>query len=343
MSLRLSEAKAVCPTPFILYQGSCLTCPASYTRFENKCYRWHSGAASWQSARAVCQRDNGDLVSLNDHSFFEHVRQFANTNHSNLWVGANDLQHEGQWHWVNGAPVHAGMSGGWIKGQPDQDGDEDCGHLNPAHKWYMNDWECSRRGLDFMCEKKVETSNCFTQNRTWVSPCLHGNTCNELPNGYNCTCTEQYIGFHCEIDLLTKHDSMCKPGGSCYAVFTMKFSWDDAKKFCEARRGHLAVPDDLAEQLYLENYLRSMRIRYAETLFWIGGKKTGSYPPDWVTGYSSKYSRWSPGAADSGSGIQCLVLDGAFDFKWETNSCSRPTYFVCEESIPFKVSGGIVG
>ena len=86
-----------------------------------------------------------------------------------------------------------------------------------------------------------------------------------------------------------------------------------------------------------------MRIRYAETLFWIGGKKIGSYPLDWVTGYSSKYSRWSPGAADSGLGTQCLVLDGAFDFKWETNSCSRPTYFVYEERIPFKVSGGIVG
>ena len=228
MPLRLSEAKTVCPTPFILYQGSCLTCPASYTRFENKCYKWHSGAASWQSARAVCQRDNVDLVSLNDHSFFEHVRQFANTNHSNLWVGANDLQHEGQWHWVNGAPVHAGMSGGWVKGQPDQDGDEDCGHLNPAHNWYMNDWKCTRRGLDFMCEKKVETSNRSTQNRTLVSPCLHGGRCNEYPNGYNCTCTEQYIGSNCETDLLTRHDSTCKPDGSCYAVFTMKFSWDDA-------------------------------------------------------------------------------------------------------------------
>ena len=339
----MTSCNAGCSAPYILYQGSCLICPASYTGFENKCYKWHSGAASWQSARAVCQRDNGDLVSLNEHSFFEHIRQFANAHHSVLWVGANDLQHEGQWHWVNGAPVHAGTSGGWIPGEPNQSGDEDCGHLWPTYKGYMNDEECNYRGLDFMCEKKVEISHCFTQNRTWVSPCLHGNTCNELPNGYNCTCSEQYIGFNCETDLLTKHDSTCKPGGSCYAVFTMKFSWDDAKKFCEARRGHLAVPDDLAEQLYLENYLRSMRIRYAETLFWIGGKKTGSFPPDWVTGYSSKYSRWSPGAANSDLGTQCLVLDGAFDFKWETNSCSRPTYFVCEERIPFKVSGGIVG
>ena len=326
-----------CPVPYSLFQGRCLKCPASYNRFHDKCYKWHSGASSWQNARAVCQRDNGDLISLNDHSFFEHIRVIAKSKSNLIWIGSNDLGYEGQWYWVNGVRVSSGVSGGWITGEPNNSGDEDCGELYPRYNGYVNDRRCNEPGSDFICETKVEMSHCFIQNRTWISPCLHSGMCNELTNGYNCTCTERYIGFHCETDLLTKHDSTCRPGGSCYTVFTIKATWEHAKTFCEARRGHLAVPDDLTEQLYLENYLRSMRLRYSENLFWIGGKKTGSYPPDWVTGFSSKFSRWPPGVANSVAGLQCLVLDGAFDFKWEANSCSRPTYFVCEEKIPFQV------
>ena len=332
----------MCPAPYTLYQNSCFICPMSYTGFEDKCYKWNPHATSWQNARVTCQRDSGDLVSLDKHPFFEHIRQIVNASNIMLWVGASDLRHEGQWYWVNGAPVPAGTSGGWKKGEPNNAGNEDCAHLWPGtYNGYMNDYPCNQT-LNFMCERTSKISHCFTQNRTWASPCQHGGKCNELFNGYNCTCTEQFTGFHCEKDLLARHDSTCKPGGSCYSVFTLKYTWNDAKKFCEARRGHLAVPDDLAEQLYLENYLRSMRARYSETVFWIGGKKTESYPPDWVTGYSAKFSRWPPGAANTVSGSQCLVLDGAYDFKWEANSCSRPTYFVCEERVPFKVSG-IVG
>ena len=34
------------------------------------------------------------------------------------------------------------------------------------------------------------------------------------------------------------------------------------QKFCEARQGHLVVPDSMAEQLFLETYLDSMRGNY---------------------------------------------------------------------------------
>ncbi|XP_019635893.1 PREDICTED: von Willebrand factor D and EGF domain-containing protein-like [Branchiostoma belcheri] len=48
-------------------------------------------------------------------------------------------------------------------------------------------------------------------------PCVNGGTCVDLVNGYNCTCTEEYTGTHCDVEVEDKCAALdpCFPGVSC--------------------------------------------------------------------------------------------------------------------------------
>ncbi|KAI8516124.1 hypothetical protein Bbelb_069370 [Branchiostoma belcheri] len=49
------------------------------------------------------------------------------------------------------------------------------------------------------------------------NPCVNGGTCIDLVNGYNCTCTEEYTGVHCDVEVDDKCAALdpCFPGVSC--------------------------------------------------------------------------------------------------------------------------------
>ena len=62
-----------------------------------------------------------------------------------VWFGMNDLDTEGLWTWVHGTSAYEN----WLPGQPGQEGDEDCGMINPSfdssfegYKWV--DVPCDR-------------------------------------------------------------------------------------------------------------------------------------------------------------------------------------------------------
>ena len=68
-----------CSSGYSLFEGICIKCPASYIRFENTCYRYYHTKVSWYEARQTCIGDGGDLVSLNEHAFFDHIVTFTMT------------------------------------------------------------------------------------------------------------------------------------------------------------------------------------------------------------------------------------------------------------------------
>lgn len=47
------------------------------------------------------------------------------------------------------------------------------------------------------------------------SPCQHGGTCNNLVNGFKCTCTEGYYDHMCVSDINECASDPCLNGGQC--------------------------------------------------------------------------------------------------------------------------------
>lgn len=196
-------------------------------------------------------------------------------------------------------------------------------------------------GYTCQCVTGTTGTNCVDIPECASNPCQNGATCVEMINRYQCNCTRDFTGVHCEKNLFWPHETICRTDNnpSCYVMFKVKESWQGAKEFCEAREGHLVVPDDMVEELFLENHLESTRTLFSEALFWIGGTKSGRSPPHWLNGLQSSVFRWPFGVTEDVPGTGCLVMDGDYGFKWQALSCDRPTYFICEERALFQVLG----
>lgn len=104
------------------------------------------GLSSWLDARAECEAWGGDLVEITTPAENDFLSAEAGTN---LWIGANDRQLEGEMVWSGGASVDYAT---WAPGQPDDFQDEeDCvERREPDGLW--NDAPCDglKRAL---CER----------------------------------------------------------------------------------------------------------------------------------------------------------------------------------------------
>lgn len=85
------------------------------------CYRQLDALATWATARSSCQDWGGDLVEVTTPAVNELIAAEVD---DSVWIGANDLQNEGEMVWVSGAPVEYAN---WAQAQPDDfQGEEDC-------------------------------------------------------------------------------------------------------------------------------------------------------------------------------------------------------------------------
>ena len=67
-----------------------------------------------------------------------------------LWLGATDLEEEGNWTWVDGTPFQGWA---WAPFEPDNLGDnEDCLTSSAALDYYWNDVICAHE-TEFLCSK----------------------------------------------------------------------------------------------------------------------------------------------------------------------------------------------
>lgn len=105
-------------------------------------YRLIDAPMSWDAARAACAVDGTDLVIITGDAQNQTVIDIRDAaGLGSIWVGATDQGSEGQWRWVDGAPLSGGFEG-WNGGEPNDGGlfeDEDCAEFEGAG-W--NDTEC---------------------------------------------------------------------------------------------------------------------------------------------------------------------------------------------------------
>ena len=101
-------------------------------------YIYHSDEKSWPDADAFCKSLNGYLVTITDaeeQNFVQQYMQAIKTSLSSeesgswdkeLWIGANDLNFEGDWEWSNGESF---SYANWGTNEPDNVGNQDYGAM----------------------------------------------------------------------------------------------------------------------------------------------------------------------------------------------------------------------
>jgi hypothetical protein len=148
------------------------TQPISYDGHD---YLFFLTPRSWASARASCQKNGYDLVTINSlgEEAFLDAEEYKHGN-GLWWIGYTDQAYEGMWVWVDGTSGHTY----WADGEPNNAGNEDCAIDN----WYgerWNDGVCSNP-LPFICERNYVPT---TSSRTYTY--VAEKTDNATQNTYN--------------------------------------------------------------------------------------------------------------------------------------------------------------
>jgi hypothetical protein len=131
-------------------------------RFDNKWYEFCPGPASWDEAIALCRSRQVSLAQIDGEA--ENLILAKNMLGNSAWVGANDRNLNGQWHWArvakdDGDRFWDGNAGGrryfarysaWSGGSPDGG---DCGSMASDGSW--SSAPCAS-DAGFVCEIPLE-------------------------------------------------------------------------------------------------------------------------------------------------------------------------------------------
>ena len=137
------------------------SCEQDWEKNGDHCYKWNTAKRNWTAAQDFCRKEGGHLASVHSNTTFNFVLEGMNrTGLKMAWLGANDLEVEGTWKWVDCSPWNVTF---WAQGEPNNGvaaANEHCLHhvfsfpplkiLN--HKW--NDVQCSKK-QGFLCSKSI--------------------------------------------------------------------------------------------------------------------------------------------------------------------------------------------
>ena len=81
--------------------------------------------------------------------------------------------------------------------------------------------------------------------------------------------------------------------------------WDDAKKYCEERGGHLATITSEDEENFLKDLVSKQGTKNS---YWLGGyvNKIGMW--NWITGEKFSYTNWGAGQPDNYLGKEDVLM-----------------------------------
>jgi len=136
----------------------------------------------------------------------------------------------------------------------------------------------------------------------------------------------------------TKRD--CTNAENCFSVFTVKKTWDDARRSCQAMGEDLATLNSLAETRSLQKYLQQTTYRGKPkgNALWIGSKKgkTKMGPGHWkwitgepipIDGTVGKWERYHATLSEAG----CLIIHDQADHDICRHGCGEDLFYVCSK------------
>jgi hypothetical protein len=115
----------------------------------HSCYFMAITPQSWPDARQSCWDAGQKLVTVGSP---EEDELIAGLSRANLWIGASDLQQDGQFVWTDDKPIRFSN---WGASQPDDYPGPDCveKRQEPGEPWY--DQPCANLRY-YVCERPAE-------------------------------------------------------------------------------------------------------------------------------------------------------------------------------------------
>ena len=111
-------------------------------------YRLFEEKLNWNDARAKCQLNGGDLISITSKQEEEKIKSLLSgyLADKSFWCGLNDKVVEGRFVWSDGSEY---SYQNWAEGEPNDQRGEDCAVIKPGMEW--NDLGCEYKQY-FICK-----------------------------------------------------------------------------------------------------------------------------------------------------------------------------------------------
>ncbi|KAM4697888.1 secretory phospholipase A2 receptor [Rhinophrynus dorsalis] len=273
---------------------------------------------SWNEARASCQGQGGDLLSITDASEQKYIYKRLNGVTALLWTGLNQLDEATGWQWSDGAPVSL---------------------VNWASKSYKLAVAHSNAGKSKLSLELYdlnvhdhEERHCGVYdaagNHTWYSVACHF----ELP--YVCKKLIAPINYE-TFDAWKYYPTWCEFGWFpynryCYRLHREERSWKEASSICRINGSELMSMNSLADVECALNLLKNENVSEA----WIGMNTNGNNPSifQWSDGSSVTFTSWQkhePIVSQEDS--ELCVSAQSTGGRWKLRKCTQKIFFICKK------------
>ncbi|XP_062613155.1 perlucin-like protein isoform X2 [Saccostrea cucullata] len=127
-------------------------CPDGWLSFKSSCYVLIHQKKHWAAAQDFCLGQNGYLANIGDASENQFLREQLQLhgNQEDFWVGATDAMVEGDWRWL--PKLDYVVFSDWARGEPNNQGDQDCVDLEYGRQYQWDDDRCNNF-RSFICER----------------------------------------------------------------------------------------------------------------------------------------------------------------------------------------------
>ncbi|XP_077128976.1 secretory phospholipase A2 receptor isoform X2 [Ranitomeya variabilis] len=261
------------------------------------CYQFNlRSVLSWKAARASCQAQGGDLLSIVNMEEQIYVSDRLKSADTTLWIGLNQLDGVFGWQWSDGAALAfvnwKTNSTPWFHER------RHCGTYYPGgeHKWLSNDCESK---LPYACKKYLVKRQREHYEETW-----------------------KYYPTQCEPDWI--------PYSQRCSKLQKELRWSEASAACRTDGGELMSVDSLADVEFLVHLFDYENISEA----WIGLSSKNRDPVQfqWSDGSTVTFTTWQrhePNISLEGSDL-CVSAQRT-DGNWKVRPCSRKLISVCKK------------
>ncbi|KAM8872531.1 uncharacterized protein ACB058_004460 isoform 1-T1 [Synchiropus picturatus] len=267
-------------------------CPDGYISWYMNCYKLVEEPATWASARATCEKQGGDLASIDmsyDQAF---VAGAVLQGETDAWIGLRRKEDD-SYMWSDGWPV---FFTNWGPGEPSNIKGEGCVSMHASRFLHgtWNDTDCDQAKA-FVC--KISKENPPPTPAPGDGKCL----------------------------------PFWKPYGRyCYYVYNeaQGFSWPDSRHYCREVQAELASIHSRAELEFIRKLDHSKKhhlwigLTRGENGGWSWTDGTAVAFLNWAP--NEPNSAFHPGEAMQ---EKCVEMSG--DALWNDNNCLEKRGFVC--------------
>ncbi|OPJ79960.1 lymphocyte antigen 75 [Patagioenas fasciata monilis] len=261
---------------------------------SESCYQFNTQSAlSWKEAYISCQRQGGDLLSIQNASELSYIQAKEDIAEI-FWIGLNQLDVSGGWQWSDHKPLN------FLNWHPDMqnlsplDGTS-CVVMNAA----SGQWQSYHCGapLPYICKKSLKEVS-------------------SLPEFWT------HLDTHCDAGWLPHN-------GFCYMLVNNQAPWSTADELCKANKSNLISIHSLADVELVLTKLHSD----AKEETWMGLKNDDVPTLfKWSDHSAVVFTYWDQNEprVPFNSTPNCVSYSGELG-QWRVRSCEEKLKYVCKK------------